>query len=143
MLDELYKDNQIPKDRHLDQCDLTLGIDTSNIPQTQSKSTFFIMLIVINFAEIKKTMTEEEAEKTRQQNEEIRQVREKTADEIATKFAQFKRDFMGAPLRKAMKGVLGKSNDGFKPCQIDYRKDERFWVFCSNQDVRIIYEVNF
>ena len=50
---------------------------------------------------------------------------------------------MGAPLRKAMKGVLGKSNDGNKPCQIDYRKDERFWVFCSNQDVRIIYEVNF
>ena len=42
MLDELYKDNQIPKERHLDQCDLTLGIDTSNIPQTQSKSTFFI-----------------------------------------------------------------------------------------------------
>lgn len=40
---------------------------------------------------------------------------------------------MGAPLRKAMKGVLEKKNDGnFKPCQIDYRKDERFWVFGTN-----------
>ena len=42
-----------------------------------------------------------------------------------------------------MKGVLAKSNSGFKPCQIDYRKDERFWVFCSDNDVRIIYEINF
>lgn len=50
---------------------------------------------------------------------------------------------MGAPLRKAMKGVLGKTNSSFKPCQIDYRKDERFWVFCSDNDVRIIYEINF
>ena len=37
MLEELYKDNQIPKERQLEQCDITLGIDTSNIPQTQSK----------------------------------------------------------------------------------------------------------
>lgn len=51
MLDELYKDNQLPKEKQLQQCDITLGIDTSNIPQTQK---------------IKKTMSEEEAEKTRQ-----------------------------------------------------------------------------
>lgn len=50
---------------------------------------------------------------------------------------------MGAPIRKAMKGCLDKKNDGFKPCQLDYRKDERFWVFASNNDVRVIFEVNF
>jgi hypothetical protein len=50
---------------------------------------------------------------------------------------------MGAPIRKAMKGVLDKTNDKFVPCQIDYRKDERFWVFGSNNDVRVIFEINF
>ena len=88
-------------------------------------------------------MTEEEAEKVRQGNEVIRKERETYAEEIANKFAQFKRDFVGAPIRKAMKGVLDKSNGSFKPCQIDYRKDERFWVFGSNDDARVIFEVNF
>lgn len=34
MLDDLYKDHQIPADKHLDRCDITLGIDTSNIAKT-------------------------------------------------------------------------------------------------------------
>ena len=48
MLEELYKDNQIDKSRQLERCDITLGIDTSNIPQTQSKlaSSLLIFLIV-------------------------------------------------------------------------------------------------
>ena len=37
MLNELYADYQIPTERHLQQSDITLGIDTTNIPQTQSK----------------------------------------------------------------------------------------------------------
>lgn len=40
-----------------------------------------------------------------------------------------------------MKHVLAK-NDGFTPCQIDYRKDERYWVFGTATDVRCIFEVN-
>lgn len=128
MLDELYKEHQISPDKHLQQCDITLGIDTSNIAKTQK---------------VTKTMTEEEAEKVRQANEEIRKSREASAEVVAAKFAQFKRDFLGAPIRKAMKGTLDKSNDKFTPCQIDYRKDERYWVFGSNSDVRVIFEVNF
>jgi len=127
MLDELYQDNQLPKEKHLSQCDITLGIDTSNIPQTMKVS---------------KSMTEEEAEATRSKNEDIRKQREDTATTIATKFAQFKRDFLGAPIRKAMNNVKNKKND-FKPCQINYRKDERYWVFGSDKDVRVIFEVNF
>jgi hypothetical protein len=53
----------------------------------------------------------------------------------------FKRDFLGAPIRKAMKHILAK-NDGFAACQIDYRKDERYWVFGTASDVRCIFEVN-
>lgn len=37
MLDELYKDHLLAPDKHLQQCDITLSIDTSNIPKTQSK----------------------------------------------------------------------------------------------------------
>ena len=60
-------------------------------------------------------MSDEEANKVRAANEEIRAQREKIADEIATKFSQFKRDFLGAPIRKAMKMVLD-GKDGFTPC---------------------------
>ena len=87
-------------------------------------------------------MSEEEAEATRSKNEEIRKQREDDATTVANKFAQFKRDFLGAPIRKAMNCVKNKKND-FKPCQINYRKDERYWVFGSDKDVRVIFEVNF
>ena len=42
-----------------------------------------------------------------------------------------------------MKGCLDKSNAKFVPCQIDYRKDERYWLFATNDNVRVIFEVNF
>lgn len=42
-----------------------------------------------------------------------------------------------------MKGVLEKTNSKFTPCQIDYRKDERYWVFATDTEVRVIFEVNF
>jgi len=51
-------------------------------------------------------MSEEEANKIRAANEEIRKQREEIADKIATKFSQFKRDFLGAPIRSAMNMVL-------------------------------------
>lgn len=60
-------------------------------------------------------MSEEEAAKVREQNEIIRRDREELSDKIANRFACFKRDFMGAPIRKAMNMVLEKKN-GFKPC---------------------------
>lgn len=36
------------------------------------------------------------------------------ADKIAGKFSSFKRDFIGAPIRKAMK-MIKEKKDGFKP----------------------------
>lgn len=87
-------------------------------------------------------MSEEEANQIRAQNEEIRKQREEIADGIATKFSCFKRDFLGAPIRKAMNMVL-QGKDGFEPCQIDYRKEERFWVFGSKDDISCTFEVSF
>ncbi len=31
----------------------------------------------------------------------------------------------------------------FKPCQIDYRKNEKFWVFGSPEDVAVTFEIQF
>jgi hypothetical protein len=47
---------------------------------------------------------------------------------------------MSAPIRRAMKNVLEGKGD-FKPCQIDYRKKEKFWVTGSDKDVTVIFEV--
>lgn len=37
MLDELYKDNMLPKERFVQNSQITLGIDTTGIQKTQSK----------------------------------------------------------------------------------------------------------
>jgi hypothetical protein len=79
-------------------------------------------------------MTEEEAEAIRAKNEEIRKARDEQCEAIANKFSCFKRDFLGAPIRKAMKKLLAKEND-FKACQIEYRKQEMFWVTGTDKDV--------
>ena len=37
MLDELYKDCLLPTEKQIETCDITLGIDASNLKKTQSK----------------------------------------------------------------------------------------------------------
>lgn len=39
--------------------------------------------------------------------------------------------------------VVQSKKGEFKPCQIDYRSDERYWVFGSDKDVSMTVEVNF
>lgn len=67
--------------------DVTLAISTANFPKT---------------AKVKKNMSEEDQEAIRASNETIRTTRQTSVDEIATKIAKFKRDFIGAPIRKAL-----------------------------------------
>ena len=92
--------------------------------------------------EVKKNLTEEEADAVRAKNEEIRKQRDAAAEEIALKFACFKRDFMGAPIWRAMKAIK-EGKEPPKPCQIDYRKNERYWVFPDKKDVSCTFEVQF
>jgi hypothetical protein len=68
------------------------------------------------YVEVKKEMSEEEANKIRMANEQIRADREKYATDMANKFAQFKRDFLGAPIRKAMRNIEKKEANVMKPC---------------------------
>lgn len=128
MLDELYKDCQLDKSQWLEHCDITLKIDASGLERTQK---------------VKKTMSDEEAQKIRDSNDEIRRNREEKAEEIAKRFSVFKRDFMSAPIRRAMNAILAGKGDSIKPCQIDYRKKERYWVMCGKQAVDIVFEINF
>lgn len=127
MLDELYKGLVLPEEKSIKAAQITLAIDASGLAKTQK---------------VKKTMGEEEANQIRAKNEEIRKERDEACDKIALRFSCFKRDFMSAPIAKAMKMCLEKK-DGFQPCQLDYRKEERFWVFGSGQDVLVTFEVNF
>lgn len=127
MLDKMYAGALLPSDQNLPECDLTLKIDAGNLGKTQK---------------VKKTMSEEEANEVRRQNEEIRKERDIKSDKIASRYACFKRDYMGAPILHAMNMALeGKS--GFKPCQIDYRKNESYWVFGTDKDVSVTFEVSF
>lgn len=96
MLQELYAANLLPPERSIPEAQISLGIDTSGIEKT---------------LKVKKTMSEEEAEAVRAKNEVIRKQREEICETIAVKFACFKRDFLGAPIRKAMNKVMAKQND--------------------------------
>ena len=70
--------------------DISLAIDTTGFPRTQKVS---------------KKMDEEQQAAIKAQNEEIRKERAKMADAICMKFSQFKKDFLGAPIRRALKAL--------------------------------------
>lgn len=90
MLQELYPDYVCPKSEYVAGFDVTLHINTKGLPQTKK---------------VKKTMSEEEANKIREENEVIRVERAKVTEEIANRVSMFKRNFLGAPIRKAMKAA--------------------------------------
>lgn len=71
-------------------------------------------------------MDEETQNKVREENEIIRVERAKVTDDMAHRVSMFKRNFLGAPIRQAMKAALaGKPN---APAEIPYRQDEKYWV---------------
>jgi len=91
MLQELYPEYICPKAEYTSGFDVTLHISTSGLPQTKK---------------VKKSMDEEQQNKIREENEVIRAERAKVTDEIANRVSMFKRNFLGAPIRKAMKASV-------------------------------------
>ena len=87
MLEEEYAAYSHPREQWDPEADVTLAISTAEFPKTQK---------------VKKSMTEEEQAAVRASNEEIRAQRSTRVEEIATKVAKFKRDFLGAPVRRAI-----------------------------------------
>ncbi len=91
-------------------------------------------------------MDEAEAAKVRAQNEEIRKARDKIAEDICQKFAAFKKDFIGAPIRRALKSLaLNPSGTGnpADSCEIPYRVDEKYWVVASKSEVTVSFALQF
>ena len=111
MLAEEYGQFSLARDQWLPDWDVTLSISTADFPKT---------------SKVKKNMSEEEQEAVRTSNETIRNERQATVDEIATKIAKFKRDFIGAPIRRAL--LQAKANEAVTKCEIPYRKDEKYWI---------------
>lgn len=127
MLEELYKEYVCPKESYVEGFDVTLHISTKGLPQTKK---------------IKKGTEEEKANKIREENELIRVERAKVTDEIAHRISMFKRNFLGAPIRQAMKAAIaGKPN---APAEIAYRQDEKYWVINPDKDeVQVFFAINF
>jgi hypothetical protein len=67
-------------------------------------------------------MDEETQSKVKADNEEARKLREKMADELAHKFSCFKRDFMGAPIWRALKSLKAGNHFPSKPTEPHYRR---------------------
>ena len=76
-------------------------------------------------------MTDEEKEKTKAENEDIKTEREKIAEGIAEKISTFKSFYLGAPIWCAMQAAI--EDKDFAPCEIPYRQDEKYWVMQPNK----------
>ena len=87
MLQEMYPEFVIDKSEFEPGFDLTLRIDTSEKLKTNK---------------VDKSLSEEDQQKIRDQNEQIRQQRQEKNDLITTRMAKLRRDFLGAPVRKAI-----------------------------------------
>jgi hypothetical protein len=83
-------DYQLPASEYISDFDITLGIDCSKLPKTQK---------------VKKDMDEAQANAVRAKNEEIRKERDRVAEELCMKFSCFKKDFLGAPIWRALKAL--------------------------------------
>jgi|APSaa5957512535_1039671.scaffolds.fasta_scaffold98129_2 hypothetical protein len=50
---------------------------------------------------------------------------------------------LSAPIRKAMNNALNEVADVMKPCKIDYRKEECYYLFPEKTQVAFTCDVNF
>ena len=127
MLEEEFKDYLLPKEEFDAGYCVTLAIDTSKFAQTKK---------------LKREYDEETAAKIRAENEQIRAERAEQVEAIAERFAKFKRDFVGAPIRNAMKKAL--AGEQFAPCEVPYRKNEKYWLLQPDKnEVQVIFSVNY
>lgn len=88
-------------------------------------------------------MPEEEQERLKKENEEIRIQKEKIVEKISDKFSAFKRDFIGAPMRRALKCLQTGEGQPSQACEISYRNDEKYWVIPSKTEVTVSFSLQF
>jgi hypothetical protein len=106
---------------------VTLKIECGDLPKT---------------TKIGKKMDEETADKTREENEIVRLKRKEMVEPIANRIADFKNNWLSAPIRRAMKAAMQKKQ--LDPVEIKYRSDEKYWVTMpENNTVQVYMSVNF
>ena len=91
-------------------------------------------------------MDEAEQNLVKAKNEEIRKQRDKIAEEICQKFSAFKKDFLGAPIRRALRSLSLNASGTGNPsdsCEIPYRSDEKYWVVSSKSEVTVSFALQF
>ncbi len=88
-------------------------------------------------------MDEAEANQVRAQNEESRKERDRIAEEICMKFSCFKKDFLGAPIRRALKQRASPGGVASGACELPYRCDEKYWVVSAKGEVTISFALQF
>jgi hypothetical protein len=59
------------------------------------------------------------------------------------KFSCFKRDFMGAPIRRALMNLKAGTVNPKDSCEISYRPDEKYWVVSGAKEVTVSFSLNF
>lgn len=88
-------------------------------------------------------MDEEQANQVRAKNEETRKERDRIAEEICMKFSCFKKDFLGAPIRRALKSLQTGSGVPTESCELPYRIDEKYWVVSAKGEVTVSFALQF
>ncbi len=84
-------------------------------------------------------MDEAEAAAVKAENEEIRKQRDKIVEETCLKFSCFKKDFLGAPIRRALKSLQAGAGKPADSCELPYRQDEKYWVVASKDEVTVSF----
>lgn len=59
------------------------------------------------------------------------------------KFSCFKRDFLGAPIRRALISLKNGAGNPSDSCEISYRPDEKYWVVASQKEVTVSFGLQF
>lgn len=65
------------------------------------------------------------------------------AEAICLKFSQFKKDFLGAPIRRALKALQAGAGNPAHSCEIPYRNEEKYWVVASKDEVTVSFAMHF
>ena len=63
--------------------------------------------------------------------------------EIPNKWSCIKRDFVGAPIYRALQSLKEKKSTNANNCQIDFRPHESYWIRADGDKVIVLYNIHF
>ena len=92
----------------------------------------------------KKDASQEEKDEAHAKNKIVWEALLILSVEISEKWSAIKRDFMGAPILRALWAVHAKNADKSLDCVIPYRENESFWIRINDKEkMSVIYNVHF